>query len=239
MVGAVVMTDATEIATQAIEAAAGIASLSQSFRIVSQARKYYDLYAQQKNFYYNTFHTGVETPLVNDVYSIPVYTENYSSRVNTAYGSQTGPFGGASADILGWWKRHAGMYDSEPDSLITELTPTEARLKSDWTNYLFRFEELWADIRNDDRWMRRLTVHNIGIKQGTAVSAMMQAGLENYQENVRDLGNQLATYANGIAQAVGYKRGLNDTASDFGKATQSAATKFGDIYDEVRIGELS
>lgn len=225
------VTDLTEIFTQVAEAAAGIGSLIAGFKTVSLARKYYDLYREQRDYYYNTFQNGVELPLVNDIYNIPIYLKDYAGRAGTIYDPVTGPFGGQSGNIENWLARHAKMYATTADEKITELEPDKARLQSDWTNYLFRFEEVWADTRNDIRWGQRLMVHNIGLKQGTAVTSSLNSSLGEYQDHLRDLSSQLATYGNGIAKYAGYKKGLSDTSDDFAKATSfrdnSVTVEFG------------
>lgn len=219
MAAATFMTDLVEIATQAAEAAAGIGSIIASFENISLARKYYNLYNSQRNFYYSVFQSGAEYNFATQAYAEPYYSINYASRVATAFDPSTGPLGSSSTDVVGWVTRHAGMYAQTMDSDITELSVDTARVQSDWANYLFRFEELWADVRNDTRWMHRLTAHNVGIKQGTAISAALDRSLLEYQSNITDLSSQLATYGNGIAKYAGYKRGLADTAEDFSRGT--------------------
>lgn len=222
MVTASFVVDTTEIATQIAEAIAGIGSIVAGMKNVELARKYYDLYKQQRDFYYSVFQQGVEIPLISEVYNTPYYYKDYAARVNTLYNADTGPFGGESGDITGWWIRHANMYGQDKDGMIGELEADEARIRSDWTNYLFRFEELWADVRNDQRWANRLTVHNIGLKQGAQVATNLQTSLEKFQDNISDLSSQLATYGNGIAQYAGYKRGLQDTSNQFNTGTSFA-----------------
>jgi hypothetical protein len=248
MVGAIFSTDLTEIATQIAEAAAGIGSILAGFKNVELARKYYDLYQHQREFYYTVFQAGVEVPLINEIYNTPYYNRDYAARVGTLYNADTGPFGGRSGDILGWWTRHSNMYGEQPDAQISELEVDTARIRSDWSNYLFRFEELWADVRNDKRWADRLMLHNVGLKQGTSVVSNLTSSLKEYQANISDLGNQLATYGNGIAMYAGYKRGLSDTADDFSRGTtfaqdgsprvMSAPGMIGhkDYYDRVTTG---
>lgn len=209
------VTDLTEMLTQVIEAAAGIGSLISGFQNISLARNYYNLYNQQRQYYYTVFQTGVEKPLASATYLDPYYNLNYTGRVFTMNDPNSGPFGGASTDVSGWWARHAAMYAQTQDPLITEQAVDMARLKSDWANYLFRFEELWFDIRNDTRWAKRLAVHNLGIKQGNAISHALDYSLGNYQDNITDMASQLATYGNGIAKYAGYKRGLNDVSNSF------------------------
>lgn len=207
--------DTTEIATQAAEAAAGLGSFLSGLQNIELSRKYYDLYNQQRQFYYNTFQNGAERSLASAAYSAPVYVLAYGTRAQTVLDSTTGPLGTAATDVTAWITRRAGMYAQDMDDRITSLEVDMARIKSDWVNYLYRFEELWADIRNDTRWANRLTVHNIAIKQGTAITAALSGAVREYSSQITDLASQLATYGNGIAKYAGYRRGLQDTAESF------------------------
>lgn len=220
------VTDLTEIATQAAEAAAGVGSILASFKLLDLSKDYYKLYKAQRDFYYSTFHTGVEAPLAAEVYSDTAPTLDYSARVSEAYNEETGPFGGRSTDARGWWERHASAYSAILDPrLLLQLPIDTARVASDWTNYMFRFEESYYDVRNDTRWRKRLGLHNIGIKQGTGVSSAMGQALSGYQDHISDLGSQLATYGNGIARHVGYRRGLSDTSDDFDVGAFSTSSR--------------
>lgn len=216
MASASFVTDLTEITTQAAEAAAGIAGIINAFNILDLQRKYYELYRQQREFYYTTFQQGVEKPLAQDTYDDPHYNYNYQGRVDTLYDTTFGPFIGPSADMEGWWARHAAYYGAEMDGNMLREMPFEiARIKADWTNYMLRFEEHYYDVVNDRRWQRRFAVHNIGIKQGTAIAAALDNSLAGYTDHLHDFGNQLATYGNGAARYVGYRRGLADTSERF------------------------
>lgn len=216
MAAAAFVTDLTEIFTQAAEAAAGIGSILQNYELLKISRKYYDLYKRQRDFYYSTFQTGVESPLAAEIYSDPKPTLDYAGQVATAYNADTGPFGGKSTDTLGWWQRHAAAYNTLIDpNLSLELQTDTMRVKSDWTNYLFRFEEVRFDTDSDIRWKKRLAVHNIGLKIGSEVSSAMDSALSGYQQHIADSASQLATYGNGIARWVGYKRGLADVSEAY------------------------
>src|SRR5574337_212764 len=125
------------------------------------------------------------------------------------------------------------MYAKTMDAEITELPVDMARLKSDWANYLFRFEELWADVRNDDRWAHRLTVHNIAVKQGAVIETALSGAVRNDTDQMADLSSQLATYGNGIAKYAGYKRGLNDTADYFNTGTKFLPMKQPNATEQV------
>jgi hypothetical protein len=215
--------DETEAITQGIEAAAGIASILQSFQTVQIAQNYYNLYAAQRNYYFNTFQNGVESPLIGMLATDIPYTENYPARIATAWNPNTGVFGGNASDATGWWKRHSAMYGTTPDPYITEAAVDIPRVQSDWSNYLFRFEEYWYDIRNDQRWYKRMAVHNIGIKQGSAIVPALHYGLTNLTNQIGDMADQLATYGNGAAKYAGYKRGLSDVDDFFRRGTSFKA----------------
>lgn len=216
MAGAAFVTDLTEILTQAAEAAAGIGSVMQSFDLLKISRKYYELYERQREFYYTTFQQGVEAPLAAEIYADPVPVLNYTGQVSAAYNTNTGPFGGAATDTQAWWTRHAQAYNTAiHPSLLKELPLDVARIKTDWTNYLFRFEEVRFDTLTDIRWKKRLAVHNIGIKIGTDVQSSMEGALTHYQEHIADSAGQLATYGNGIARWAGYQRGLSDVSEAY------------------------
>lgn len=209
------VTDLTEIITQAAEAAAGLAGVYNGFKILGIAQDYYDLYKDQRQYYYSTFQQGVEAPLANEIYTDPKPVLDYAARLAAGYNAVTGPFGGKATDMRGWWERHANAYSSIPDPMLVRESETDIqRVKSDWTNYWFRFEEIYYDLALDIRWRKRLALHNVGIKQGTAVSSAMDSALREYTTHMQDFGNQMATYGNGIAAYAGYKKGLADPADD-------------------------
>lgn len=210
------VTDLTEILTQAAEAAAGIASIYSGFKILDIAENYYDLYKDQREFYYSVFQAGVETPLAAEVYVDPIPVLDYNTVINALLDSDTGPMGGASGDAQGWWSRHAPAYGAPLDPRLQQEYDTRfAATVSDWTNYLFRFAEMYYDVQSDIRWKKRLQLHNIGIKEGTAVASALNSSLGQYENQLQDYSNMLAAFGNGIAQNVGYKKGLSDTADDF------------------------
>lgn len=238
MAAAAFVTDLTEIATQVAEAAAGVAGILASFKLLDLARDYYNLYRDQREFYYTTFQQGVENPLAQEVYADGIPTLDYAGRVATAYDLATGPFGGRSSDMRGWWQRHRQAYGAfEEANLLKESVFDIVRIKSDWTNYLFRFEETYYDLRSDIRWRKRVALHNIGIKEGTAVTSAMATSLGQYQDQISNFQDQMATYGNGIARYVGYKRGLADTVDDFGAMSYERASMPVPDYNYVQIGQ--
>lgn len=207
--------DATEIATQIIEAAAGLANAYAAFEMLAVSRDYYDLYAHQKAFYYAVFQNGVEAPLAAQLFGVPFHALDYAGQAATINDPQTGAFGGNAGDIGAWWMRHANMYNAIPDPYITELLPDITLLKSDWGNYLFRYEEHFKDILDDIRWNGRLAMHNIGLKQNTAVSAALATGFGKYEDEIDDTADVFSAMGNGAAAYAGYRRRQADVAEQF------------------------
>jgi len=207
--------DVVEIATQVVEAVGTIVSAYSSAELLEVARDNYELWRSQREYYYSVFQEGVERPLAAEVFNTPRDTLDYSSQAATIYDTSTGVLGGQAGSPSGWWDRHAAMYNTVRDEVITELAPDLARLQSDWANYLFRYEEHTVDIHNDIRWDRRLALHNVGIKQGTAISAALATSFKVYEDAIDGVGDEAASIANGAAIYAGYRQGRADTYSDF------------------------
>lgn len=207
--------NSVEIATQIIEAVGTIVSAYASVKLLEVAKDNYNLWNDQREYYFTIFQQGVEVPLAAEIFAVPVRALDYAAQVATISDVDTGAFGGDAGDIGGWLDRHASMYNTVRSPYITELAPDTARLKSDWGNYLFRYEEHATDVFNDIRWDRRLAVHNIGIKKQTAVSASLATGFKAYEDAIDGVGDQFATLANGAAAYAGYKQGRSDVESDF------------------------
>jgi len=207
--------DVVEIATQVAEAAGALGNMFVAFKMLAVSREYYKLYNEQREFYYDVFQYGIEGPLASITFAVPIRRLDHTAQAQTAYESATGPFGGQSGDIGGWWERHANMYGTVRDDIITALPADTARLQSDWANYLFRFEEHYNETFNDIRFNRRLGIHNIGLKQGSYISASLKASFENYEDMMDMTADSVSATANGASKYSAYRRGLNDTYQDF------------------------
>lgn len=215
MAGAAFVTDLTEILTQAAEAAGGIASLLNSFDILKISRNYYNLYRDQRDRYISVFRNQVESPLLVEI-GTGAYTLDYANRRDLLHSSGTPWY-----LMQEWWERHSRMYGAAASAeiLAYEYQPEHNRIMLDWATYLYRYEEHWFDVRNDIYYGRRFAVHNIGIKQGNAISAALASSLNNFQNQKDEVSAQLATFANGAARYSGYRRGLEDTAESYSRGT--------------------
>lgn len=221
-----------------IEGAFAALSAIQGMKTVDLAEDYYELYEQQKQFYYDTFQTGVEEPLANEIYYVAPYALNYQARVDSLYDPATGVL--SNYDPRTWRDRHGKTYNTHFLGGWDQAMEAEfALIKTDWANYMMRFEEQYYDVTNDRRWADRFKLHNIGIKQGTAVTAGLDASLGEYIENIQDFSNQLATYGNGIAKYVGYKRSLADPADNFERMEYRPYSPSIPDYNYVIPGQLA
>jgi len=230
----------TEVVNQAAEITGVILDYMANQDMLDLADDYYDLYRDQREFYYETFQTGVEAPLANELYSVPYYNMDYLARINTLYDPATGPLGGASTDALGWLTRHSAAYGTTPSqALLHNLQVDSAAVKTDWANYMARFEEQYFDVTNDRRLKHRIMLHNVGIKQGSAVAASMSGAVAQYSEAIGGLADSLATIGNGAMKYVGYKRGLSDTADDFDRMEYQAPAMSIPDYNRTAIGQLA
>lgn len=231
--------DVVEIATQAAEAAGALGSVFTGFQLLSVAQDYFNLYAEQRYFYQVVFEYGVEAPLIDEVMSVIPRQLDYSAQVDTVFDPLTGPLAGfdhydyegtnpnISGDTGGWLTRHAQMYSTNQDPIITSMPADRIRIESDWANYLFRFEEHYTDIMNDIRFNRRLGVHNIGLKQGAYVSAALSTAFGNYEDALDGTADALSATGNGAAAFSGYRQGRSDANDAFNSTTyrQNSATR--------------
>ncbi len=95
--------DIVEIATQVIEAAAGLGAIYTEVKMLGVARNYYQLYKNQKEFYYSTFQYGVEAPLAQQVFAVPYLVLDYGNQVDTITNVETGALHNIDLKTLAWW----------------------------------------------------------------------------------------------------------------------------------------
>lgn len=218
MAAATFMTDIVEIITQAAEAAAGIGALYSGFKVIDRARDYYRLYDDQRRFYNAQFQKGAEAPLALEVFTQPAYAINYAGTRGEAWG-RTGPIGGMS-DVLGWWSRHSAVFGSSVSAAIMqdEYTQDVVLLETHWTNIMYRFEEQQFDILHDQRWDHRSKMHNIGLKQQSAVLSGLASGEGAIEGAISATGGYLAGVSNSLAEMRGYKAERDATRSMYAQA---------------------
>lgn len=227
------VTDLTEIITQAVEAAAMLGSLWSSFGVVDQAQQYYNLYQQQRNFYYNTFQTGAEAPLAQIVYRTAYPTLSYSTAASYLY-STPGFFSGAGDQVVPWWSRHAAMFGTVPSSRIQtdEYQQDYVLIETQWTNVMFRFEEWYFDTLSDLRWDHRMKLHNVGLKKMSTVLSALASSVGQREDALTAQASYLAGISNSAAEKRGLTQAHRDVQNLYGSFTNSA----GSTYTAPRVG---
>jgi hypothetical protein len=221
------VTDLTEIVTQAVEAAAMVGSLFSSLAAVDQARDYYNLYNQQRQFYYNVFQKGAEAPLAAMVYTTAITNIDYAGTAKEVYGP-TGPLKQQITSTLGWWNRHSLMYGASPSQPIVseELQLDEIALESHWANMMYRYDESLVDLLNDQRWDHRMKLHNVALKQQSAVISGLSSAVDLREENMSATGSYLANVANSLAQRRGLIQGHKDAQSRYAEMASTSSNIF-------------
>jgi hypothetical protein len=227
MAAATFQTDLTEIITQAVEAAAMVGSLWSSAKMVEQSRAYYNLYHTQRQFYYNVFQTGAEAPLAATVYSANVAVINYTS-ANAELYLATGIFGGPMGDTLGWWARHSTMFGATPSTTILSEEYAQDRIlfQGHWANVMFRFEESNVDLLNDQRWDHRMKLHNVAMKQQSAVVSELASGVGLREEAMTKTSSYLGDAANSLAERRGLIQGHKDAQARYAEIANSSSSVY-------------
>lgn len=221
----------TEVLTQIIEVAGAWGSIQQADKLLDVGYDYYDIYAAQKDYlrmlFYDSYGGKIPATL-DEVNAILPYVTDYAAAANAIWDAQTGVFveEGDSGPMKEWITRrltdtangsYDGIFDSNPFMYLSKADL--AKIETDWTNYLFRYDEAMVDVLNDIRWQKKTQTLNIAVKQGNQIGTALENSLGTYQQNIADLGSQLATYANGAAQYIGYRRAFRDTAEQLQSGT--------------------
>jgi hypothetical protein len=227
MAAATFQTDLTEILTQVIEAAAMLGSLWSSAKMVEQARSYYNLYRTQRQFYYSTFQTGAEAPLAAAVYGTPIVPINYANASAVLY-SSIGVFGGSMGEASGWWERHGLMFGTAvSDTILSdEYLPDRALMQSQWVNVMFRFEESNFDLLSDQRWDHRMKLHNVAMKQQSAVVSELASGAALREDVMTKTSSYLGDAANSLAERRGMIQGHKDAQARYAEIANSSGSVY-------------
>ena len=233
MASAAFVTDLTEIITQALEGAAMVGSLWSSFGVVDLARSYYNLYNTQRQFYYTTFQLGAEAPLAVSVYNVGVVTTDYAGSAAQLY-SGTGIFGGPMGDVTGWWARHGlafGLPQSR-DILNDEAQQDYQLIQSQWINVMYRFSEVNFDLLSEQRWDHRMKLHNVAMKQMSAVLGSLASSVEQREDTMSARASNFADMSNSAAQRRGLVQGHKDVQARYASLANASASTYGIMKDQ-------
>lgn len=222
----------------ALAIAGAAASTAIQFLYEQLAQDYYDLYASQRDYYYNNFQNNGngELGLLNQVFNSPlagngvagtVYTPEYAQQdANVAYFDTWGTFSQR------WWFNHAASYNTDPlnsviDPLGNPVFPggepealDVAAIDSDYVTYLYRYELHRADVYNERTWEWQNQSLNFGVKQSSIVESGLATSFRYLDEASGSLADVFATQANGLAKYSGYRSSYNTASQSLRGKTQ-------------------
>lgn len=232
--------DVVEALSVAIEAGIGVWYADHIadglMEMMAVSRSYYTLYKQQddlmRELVYD-YSTGIIPALLRETKLENPQDPDYASRIGDMWGSD----GIFPTPANTWYnsKKYKYLGNAYTFEGVYRQTADRTRLQSDWTNYMFRFEELNTTVDNDVMFQKKLQVMNLGLKVGSSVASSLQDSLGNYQEQMGRSVDQLSTFANGFAQYVGYNRGSN-AAKD--RLSDNSGFKERSPFDKLPSGNM-
>lgn len=180
-----------------------VASIYASAAFLDIGQDYYDLYKEQRDFYYSSYQLGAESPFAAEVFGEPVYVENMAG----AYADMSNDFLAFFEPYEGWYERKMVMYHMPSFvNLSTHSSQAIDRVahQDDWGNYIASRERHLQDVYSNRRFSRQLDSLNVGIKQGTAVERGLASSFAVLDEAYGTAGGFFATQANGLGRMSGY-----------------------------------
>lgn len=177
---------------------------------IDLASKYYDLYDEQRQYYYGNFQANGELPLNNQVFAVPFYTPGYT--------------GATTASALFWFNnfrtvvnnffpltivRHTNMYNAGNFISQPSFDVDFAEIQDDWYSYMFRYEEHKRDVYNARRWAQQMDSLGYGVKEGASVERGLATSFQVFDEAQGQLGSALNTLGNGLSTYSRYNKVIN------------------------------
>ena len=164
---------------------------------------YYDLYKEQRDFYYNNFQVNAESPFAAEVFVEPIYVKDMPGAYSTLFNDML-----AYLDPYeNWYERKMRMYHM-PNFLDTTTHSPQALDRAahqdDWGNYLSAREKHLEDVYNNRRLSRQMDSLNVGVKQGTAVERGLASSFAVLDDAYGTAGDFFATQANSLGRMSGY-----------------------------------
>lgn len=186
-----------------VAAVAAIISLYQIHRVNNVNEEYYEDYKEQREFYFNNYAVGAETPFAAEVFGEPLYTRDMPG----AYASLRDDMLAYLDPFEGWYERKMRMYHM-PNFLNT-VTHTPQTLdrtahQDDWGNYVAAREQHFKDVYDGRRFSRQLDSLNVAIKQATSIERGLASSFAVLDEAYGNTAGFFASLSNGLGQMSGY-----------------------------------
>lgn len=189
-----------------VTAAATIFSLYIQAKYLNLAEDYYDLYKDQRDFYYNNFQGQGELPFTNEQFGVAPYNPDYIGvfHVGILPPGALYLFNPLIAlrrsFVSPSWTRKARMYNSQLEVSGSYAADTAA-IADDWYSYMFRYEEHKRDVFNERRWANQMDALSYGVKEAANVERGLATSFAVFDEaqgqvvsEINSVGNGLSTY---------------------------------------------
>lgn len=216
-----------ETAIDAFAVVLAVASAAIEAEYVDLAEKYYKIYDDQRQFYYNNFQNNLrgELGLQQQVFAIPLYNPNYSGQAQLV-----SDYVNANYFNTEWWPFHANMYNDAPyttsnDSIGNSVLVGEnevldlSAVIADNDNYLYRYEEHRKDVYDERRWEWQNQSLNYAVKQANVAESGLATSFGFLDQATGGISDWFATQSNGLGRRSGYNSALASTGAKLAAAS--------------------
>lgn len=217
------MTDALLATVIAADTAAGIAYAILMTTIASQyvdlADDYYDLYKQQRLYYYTFFQQQGELPLNNALFAVPFYVPLYTSGgtytiegalVHSSLFYYNPEFALLQSNFQENFQNHLRMFNSADLNPIVPTNLDLAEINDDWLSYMFRYEEHRRDVYNARRYAQQMDSASYGVKEGAQVERGLATSFLQFDEAQGNLVSSVNALSDGYFGATAYRNQVRE-----------------------------
>lgn len=179
---------------------------------IKLADDYYDLYKDERDFYYNVFQQTGEGPLNAEVFAEPFYTPEYAGVLNTSSLFYFNPWlANLKTNFPETLARKHRMFNVPDINFINfpSLATDMAAIDDDWKSYMFRYEEHKRDVLNERRWTHQMDSSAYGVKAGAQATEGLATSFRVFDDANGQLVSSVASLGNGLATYNAYNRKMN------------------------------
>lgn len=170
------------------------------FKYLDIADNYYDIYADEFEFWHTTFRPR-ETTLASEVFATPIENPNYAEADGYTYA--------ASLLLNDYYERFRGyFFASTAEFGERDQTFERTGMFIDYNDFTRRYVEARRDARNERRHDRQADQLNIGLKQQAVLGRSLEHGVASYLGAVRDTEGTIQGIALDIGAGYAYKAGV-------------------------------
>lgn len=217
------MSDTFEAAVIAADTAAGAAYAALmtviGFQYVDLANNYYDLYKEQRNFYYNNFQAAGELPFNTELYAVPFYVPLYDpsgtylnngTTLNSSLFYYTNEVNIVANNFTETFQNHLRMFNSGDVNPAVPTFIDLSEIGDDWLSYMFRFEEHRRDVTNSRRFAQNMDSLSYGVKEGAMVERGLATSFLVFDEAQGQLVSSINTLADGYFGYSAYRKEVKE-----------------------------